>query len=111
MRQRGFAMMLVISVITCLGIAGSIALAHLSSRRQAARGELRRTQALWLARSGAGVGRALQRQVALDGETATLTVRAAGKRVSAQVILPRWGTARVESEAGKTWEERWEPLK
>ena len=104
---RGFAILAVMVVIACLGISGAIAWNHLASRRTAARAELRRTQALWLARSAAAARRPLQARLSIDGEEAKLSAAGAGSRFSAQASFARWGTAKVESD-GKNWDERWE---
>jgi hypothetical protein len=108
MRLRGFAILLVMAALIALGVLGSVVLGALGARQRAATGELRRTQALWLARSAASTGRPLQSQIALEGETASVVARVAGGRVTAQATFSRWGTARVEAERGKSWQERWE---
>jgi type II secretory pathway pseudopilin PulG len=108
MRPRGFTVGLVMAVIAIIAALSGVVMVRLGERRGSMRAELRRTQALWLARSAAEQKRALSRQVAVDGETAVVSARVAGGRVSAQASFSRWGTARVEAEGGKSWQERWD---
>jgi hypothetical protein len=106
-RPSGFALALILAVLGILSCVSLIAWARLHEQRIARPLAEHRTQALWLARSAATTGRPLRREVPLGNVTATLVVRLADGKTTAEVRVARWGTAQVTVAPGQPWEERW----
>ncbi len=111
---RGSALLLVMAISAAMLTVGAVVFMRVEAFSASHQDELKRTQLLWLARSGVAEGRARRTDVILPtGERVAVQVTLKGTRTEAVAQLAGWGVATVQAEKSgrviKGWEERFVP--
>jgi len=100
--QRGYALAVLLAVMTVMGTVGGVLWMQLDARAVARRHEERRMGLMWLARSATANGKRLDAEVPMGMEKAVVRTRL--ERTSkvmttvSTVTVRAWGVAHVTSE-------------
>src|SRR5205814_1509374 len=114
---RGHVLLLVLCIFTTVAALGLVLSHRLGEERDSRKAELRRAQALWLARGAAAAGKPGTQRVPIERGSEPVNVNtrvypvSGGTRVVTDVALHGWGSAEVEATLDHTgkptdWHER-----